>query len=133
MNMRVTNKKLVVPISAIFLCLLFLLIAPKAHAQVFGGGSSSSLYSSSSSTIFQNPSSSQQGSSGTQTTSSANILNATTTGTLAVTGAPAAATTTADDIGKMDESSEIMILSAFAALFAIGILALLWRQIRHAY
>ena len=128
--MRAANKKLLLPISVLFLALAF--VAPNVHAQSFGGGTSSSLTGgASNASVFQNPGGTAQGGVTAQGSNAA-VLQTSGLTLLAVTGAPASGAPSGeyDDI---DTSNEIYLLAAAAGLFAIGVLLLLYRQIKNAY
>ena len=128
-NMRAVNKNVILPFSALFLLLAFLPLT--THAQTFGGSSSSTLYSNSSSSIFQAPGGANQGGVSAQGSNAA-LLQTKSVTVLAVTGAPAAqAQREASD--NFTDSNEIIILSIFAGVFALGVLALLGRQVKKSY
>jgi hypothetical protein len=127
--MRAANKKVTWAFSALFLVLL---VAPTSvHAQTFGGTSTSLLYSASNSSVFQAPSGTQQGGASSQG-SGAGALQTTGVTVLAVTGAPAFVAT-GDDMNEMSDNSEVIMLSVFAGVFALGVLYLLSRQIKKSY
>lgn len=125
------NNVVLAIIVAVFFILAFSL---PAAAQSFGGGSSANLYNASGAGIFQSSAGAQQGSTGAQAASSAAALQAATTGvgTLKVTG-PAYVATTQAEMTENQNMNEILALSLFAGIFAVGVLYLLWRQIRNSY
>ncbi len=127
--MRAANKHIFLPISALFLVLTF--AAPTVIAQSFGGGVGSSLTGASSASVFQNPGGTEQGGVSAQGSNAA-VLQTSGLTLLAVTGAPASGAPTGeyDDISS---SNEIYLLAAAAGLFAVGVLLLLYRQIKNAY
>jgi hypothetical protein len=127
--MRAANKKLFLPISALFLVLAF--VAPNAQAQSFGGTTGSSLTGASSASVFQNPGGTAQGGVSAQGSNAA-VLQTSGLTLLAVSGAPASSTPTSE-YDEMDTSNEIYLLAAAAGLFAVGVLLLLYRQIKNSY
>jgi cobalamin biosynthesis Mg chelatase CobN len=125
------NNVVLAIVAAMFFVLAFSL---PAAAQSFGGGSSSSLYNASGAGIFQSSAGAQQGSTGAQAASSAAALQAATTGvgTLKVTG-PAYVATAQEQTTVNQNMNDIVFLSLLAGIFAVGVLYLLWRQIKNSY
>lgn len=127
--MRAANKKVIWAFSALF---LLLAVSPASvNAQTFGGSTSSSLYSTSNSSVFQAPSGTQQGGVSSQGSNAA-LLQTIGTTVLVVSGSPATAAQS-DSYNEMDTSSEIILLSVLAGIFALGVLYLLYRQIKKSY
>ena len=124
--MKAAHKKSTWAFSVLFV--LPLLAPITTQAQSYGGGSVSSLYGASNASVFQAPASTQQGGSSAQV-SNATLLQTTGITVLAVTGAPVPAAST-DSTNDMNSSNEILLLSVFAGLFALGVLYLLSRQIK---
>lgn len=130
-NMRAANKKFIWAFGAFFTLLAFAPVS--ANAQTFGGSTSSSLLGGASTSTFQSPSGAQQSASLNAQGSGASVLlvNPTAKG-LVVIGAPASEPS--DDSYMLSSSSrEIVMIAAVGALFAIGVLLLLTRQIKNSY
>lgn len=127
--MRAANKKVNWVFSVLFA--LPMLVPVAVHAQSFGGGSVTALYGASNASVFQAPANTQQGSSSSQS-SNATLLQTTGITVLAVTGAPKP-TAPADSMDDASGGNEIILLSIFAGIFALGVLYLLSRQIKKSY
>jgi hypothetical protein len=127
--MRAVNKNILLPISALFLLLAF--AAPNVYAQSFGGGVGSSLTGASSASVFQNPGGTAQGGVSAQGSNAA-VLQTSGLTLLAVTGAPVSGAPSGE-YDDMDTSNEIYLFAAAAGLFAVGVLLLLYRQIKNSY
>ena len=129
--MRAANKKFIWALGALFALFAFAPIS--THAQSYGGSASSTLFTGASGTAaFQSPGGAQQNAAINAQGSSASALLTQNTKVLVVTGAPT--TETSDTSYMIDSNSrEVILISAFGALFALGVLFVLSRQIRNSY
>ena len=128
--MRVENKNYILVFGA--LILIFAFVPLPAHAHTFGGGSASSLFSNPGTSTFQAPGGTNQGGVSAQGSSGAILLQKNNTSVLVVTNAPTvqAATEPSDTTSN---NKEVIWLSIIAAAFGLGVLVLLWRQIKRSY